>query len=162
MSWSTANETGNDYFAIERSTDNGRTFLEIGQAKGMGNSRNYTAYTYVDDQPVRGTSFYRLRQVDFDGTKTFYGPLSVDFAAVVTTVSVFPNPAYESISLRGLATPADKIEIFNAIGRLVRTVSVAEAKSAGTSIDISDLHRGAYLLKYRSGSERGTVRFVKR
>lgn len=162
LNWSTVNETGNDYFAIERSTDNGRTFSEIGRAKGTGNSRDYNAYDFVDDNPFRGTSFYRLRQVDFDGTKTFYGPLSVQFGEISTTVTIFPNPAYETISLRGLAGDVEVIEIFNALGRLVKTVRNTTNKSAGVSIDISGLHRGVYLMKYRSGSERGTLRFMKR
>ncbi|PHI21162.1 hypothetical protein CEQ90_03845 [Lewinellaceae bacterium SD302] len=162
LNWSTINETGNDYFAVERSTDNGRTFSEIGRSKGSGNSRDFNAYEFVDENPFRGTSFYRLRQVDFDGTKTFYGPLSVQFGEASTTVTVFPNPAYETISLRGLAGVVEEIEIFNALGRRVKTVSNTATKSAGTSIDISGLHRGVYLVKYRSGSERGALRFIKR
>jgi hypothetical protein len=66
LDWTTASETDNDYFSVERSLD-GEFWSEIGQVKGSGTTTSVTAYTFTDHHPVVGYQYYRLRQVDFDG-----------------------------------------------------------------------------------------------
>jgi hypothetical protein len=66
LDWTTASETDNDYFSVERSLD-GEFWSEIGQVKGSGTTTSVTAYTFTDHYPVVGYQYYRLRQVDFDG-----------------------------------------------------------------------------------------------
>src|SRR5690606_16419073 len=66
LSWSTASEINNDYFIIERSTDGG-DFKAIAMVAGAGNSTNLIDYEFTDRSPVTGRSYYRLRQVDYDG-----------------------------------------------------------------------------------------------
>jgi hypothetical protein len=66
LDWTTASETDNDYFSVERSLD-GEFWSEIGQVKGSGTTTSVTAYTFTDHHPVVGYQYYRLMQVDFDG-----------------------------------------------------------------------------------------------
>ncbi len=66
LSWSTATETNNKYFYIERSS-NGRDFTRIGTVNAVGNSTTRQYYTFRDEAPLSGTAYYRLSQSDVDG-----------------------------------------------------------------------------------------------
>jgi len=93
LQWSTASEKDNDYFSVEKSRD-GKNFFSIGKVDGAGNSQSLLSYTYQDDDPFDGTSYYRLKQVDFDGTfensdiKSVHNGLFVDNVGII----LFPNP----------------------------------------------------------------------
>lgn len=69
VNWKTASEKDNDYFTIERSID-GHTFEPIKNINGAGNSNTILKYYFTDENPVTGTSYYRLKQTDFNGDFT--------------------------------------------------------------------------------------------
>jgi hypothetical protein len=75
--WATGSELGSAYFVVERSGD-GETFTPIGEVAAAGESSSLIRYHFVDDQPLFGTSYYRLRQVDQDGSTAFSRIASVD------------------------------------------------------------------------------------
>ena len=92
LSWSTASEVNNDYFVVERSAD-GQTFEPIIQVDGAGNSAAIIDYFDIDRQPLSGLSYYRLKQVDFDGAFTYSGIVPVMMTdGSSTSVDIFPNP----------------------------------------------------------------------
>ncbi len=66
LSWATASETNNDYFSVEKSQD-GFTFENINNIPGAGNSNNTLFYSATDEKPFSGTTYYRLKQTDFNG-----------------------------------------------------------------------------------------------
>jgi hypothetical protein len=68
--WETASEINNNYFTVERSTD-GSHFESIGRVKGKGNTNTNTRYSFIDNNPFAGISYYRLKQTDFDNTYTY-------------------------------------------------------------------------------------------
>ena len=70
LTWETASELNNDFFDVERS-QNGLNFEKIGTVKGNGNSNILNQYTFLDKDPYVGFNYYRLKQVDYDGTKYF-------------------------------------------------------------------------------------------
>ena len=70
VEWETESELNNDYFCLERST-NGKSYSEIARITGTGNSNSLTKYQFTDQNPKAGINYYRLKQVDVDGT-TFY------------------------------------------------------------------------------------------
>lgn len=78
ISWATATEENNNYFTIERSID-GVSFLPICTVKGAGNSSTQRKYSFVDSDPIIGTSYYRLKQTDYDGKFEIFNPVSVNF-----------------------------------------------------------------------------------
>ncbi|MFT7080820.1 MAG: hypothetical protein ACJAZC_002372 [Cryomorphaceae bacterium] len=92
INWITATENHNDYFNVERSAD-GINFKSIGQVNGAGNSSQTLKYAIVDDTPLNGISYYRLRQTDYDG-KLSYSELE----AIVFdrrngfNFKIYPNP----------------------------------------------------------------------
>lgn len=76
LNWKTATETNNNYFTIERSIDN-NNFDKVKTIEGAGNSTNVNNYATVDDNPMTGISYYRLKQTDFDGKFTYSKSISV-------------------------------------------------------------------------------------
>ncbi len=82
LDWATASERNNDYYSIERSVD-GLGFTEVLRVHSLGNSQQQTIYDAIDSDPLLGTSYYRLRQTDTDGTTKIVGHV----VAVTTTVS---------------------------------------------------------------------------
>ena len=78
LDWSTASERNNDYFTIERSAS-GQDFEEVARVDGAGNSVSTVNYTDRDPWPLPGTSFYRLRQTDFDGTTSVSNMVPVSY-----------------------------------------------------------------------------------
>ena len=76
LEWATATENNNDYFVVEKSAD-AKTFYEVAQVKGAGNSSTIKQYSFTDRDPLQGKSYYRLSQTDFDGSKKTYAPIAV-------------------------------------------------------------------------------------
>lgn len=95
--WETKSESNNDYFLILRSR-NGVDFKEVGTVQGMGNTTNSVNYEFIDKKPVMGISYYKLRQVDFDGEYVDSEIIRTDFISG-SEFSMYPNPANSSINL---------------------------------------------------------------
>ena len=91
LSWSTATETNNNFFTIERSQD-GKNFTALKVIPGAGNSAKKLSYSTVDEQPYTGTSYYRLKQTDYDGKYSRSSIVAVQFNSTETVFTVFPNP----------------------------------------------------------------------
>lgn len=90
ISWQTASEVNCDYFSVERSND-GSDFEIISRVQGAGNSSTTREYSYVDDNPHSPVSYYRLKQVDFDGKFEIFKTVPVNLKPVQELL-IFPNP----------------------------------------------------------------------
>lgn len=91
VEWSTASEQNNDYFTIQRTHD-GRDFEDIGKVSGAGNSSTLQQYSFNDPFPYRGTSYYRIKQTDYNGEFEYSNVVSVSIddsrASVVRTINL--------------------------------------------------------------------------
>jgi hypothetical protein len=76
LTWETASELDNDFFTIEKTLDN-KNFEVVSKIQGAGTSKSKLRYSVVDNNPYRGTFYYRLRQTDYDGTETSFNLLQV-------------------------------------------------------------------------------------
>lgn len=147
--WSTASEINNDYFEIEHSTDM-RNFQSIKQITGMGNSSTKIDYSVeAINSFALGIQYFRLKQVDFDGRKTYSELITIENQ--FETFQVFPNPASHNISINTAMN--EPVELFDLDGRLIRTFRNQDLER----LDISFLEPGMYLLV----QNRSTIRFVK-
>ncbi len=159
LEWATLSEKDNDFFEIERSTD-GINFVTIGFVQGAGNSTEKLAYSFADNAPERGLVYYRLSQVDYDGTRSFADRL---ISVVYTTdgnisLTVVPNPTRGQFSVR-ITGAADGIaKLLTQSGKQIRIVDI---RNITESIDISDLPNGIYILQYQSGENVVHERVVK-
>ncbi len=124
LTWSTANETNNSGFEVQKSTD-GVDFRRIGFVAGAGNSSSANEYNFHD--VMDGKSWYRLKQIDFDGTFAFSQQLSFSPIEITSTgiVSNFPNPFNPSTRIEyTVQEPGEAVlEVFDAYGRRVRTLA---------------------------------------
>ena len=97
LNWITASEINNDLFEIEKSYD-GVLFSKIGTVNGNGNSHNQLTYNFIDNNPSTEISYYRLRQVDFDGKHKYSNVISVKQSPGAEAI-VFPNPTRGKVNL---------------------------------------------------------------
>ena len=90
VKWETATETNNAYFTIEKSKD-GINFTKLIDVPGADNSTNYKEYAETDYQPYSGTSYYRLKQTDYNGNFKYFNIVPVNFENQ-KNITVYPNP----------------------------------------------------------------------
>ena len=124
LHWTTASEINNSHFDIERSYD-GRTFEVIGEVAGNGNSQHQIDYSYTDASvsKVQKTVYYRLKQVDFDGSTEYSNIRVVRFDAVGNDMQLvaYPNPLNNELNVTvGLSNGESyQLEVTNLQGKLV-------------------------------------------
>lgn len=152
LSWITVSEVNNDFFEIQRSKD-GVHFENIGTIKGAGNSNMELHYTYEDQSPLSGISYYRLRQVDFDGAYEYSDIRSVTFNSIDSASKVFPNPSSGILHLKNMVD----FVIYDAQGRVVKNYSLINSNDRETEINISQLQNGVYFIS----SGVNTIRLIK-
>ncbi|MBX2964747.1 MAG: hypothetical protein KF845_01290 [Cyclobacteriaceae bacterium] len=103
--WETASELNNDYFTVERSAT-GEVFTAVGTVNGKGTTNQRSKYTLKDTSPIYGTSYYRLKQTDFDGSFTYSNVIHVNYdGPSMAFLNVYPNPTNGSevtIEINGL------------------------------------------------------------
>jgi hypothetical protein len=95
LKWSTATETNNNYFTIERGT-NGINWEALSTVSGAGNSGIIKNYSTIDTAPYNHTAYYRLKQTDYDGKFNFSNIVAIENCKEnITTLSIYPNPAHD-------------------------------------------------------------------
>ena len=152
LEWATMSEKDNDYFEIERSID-GVNFVTIGYVDGAGDSDRRIDYTFSDNAPESGYCYYRLSQVDFDGTRAYADKvISVQYTGdEVAQLTIVPNPTDGRFRVSATGSMAGGVvQLLSQTGNVVRTVNV---DSFDATLDISDLPSGIYLLRFVSDSK---------
>lgn len=132
LEWTTVSETNNKGFSIERSPD-GQVWSGIGFVSSKaqdGNSNEKLAYSYTDKAPVEGTNYYRLKQIDRDGTYKYSMVRQLTFGGS-RGISIYPNPARNYVVIDGL-NDDETVRIYDATGRMIK-----EIKHARSSVTLS-------------------------
>ena len=158
--WSTASETNNDFFTIERSKD-AFNYEEIGQVKGAGNSNIKLDYSFLDNYPLKGINYYRLKQTDFDG-KFAYSEISTANMsdALNSGFTLYPNPS--STTLNCLLTSEEETTVSYNIKDVAGKILIHdEFESLKQSIDISVLAAGIYIIEFASDTKLMQGKFIK-
>ncbi len=158
LSWQTAEEENSKSFEIERSGD-GKTFTTIGSVLARGNSNHLSDYSYIDESPLQGKSYYRLRQVDKD-VKFTYSPVRTLFFTKGAKFIVYPNPAVDQLQLQlpQIYSTAE-LHIMNSEGRLMKKMTIT--KSDQVEISISSFPAGRYMIRIYVKDKVETVSFIK-
>lgn len=161
LQWATATETSNRYFEVEKSSD-GITFLPLGQVEGAGQSLVQRQYAFLDRQPVSGTVYYRLRQVDFDHTYSYSRIIAVRAAGQAPAwVLAYPNPCAGLLHLElGPGLEGAKVEVRDVSGKIWLQQDFAAAHRL--QLDLQALPAGLYLLRAAGGGQQHQVRVVKK
>jgi len=154
--WSTSSEYNSSHFDVYRSTD-GVNFENIGTVAAAGNSQSVRNYMFMDDisRLPAGKVFYKLKQVDFNGSFVWTETTDLSIHITKTGVSVSPNPAQNSIEInaQGFAEGVYDLQIFDMSGKLVKSdlLKVSEFNDAKT-VDLSALPVGVYTLRVHNES----------
>lgn len=157
LSWASLNEQNVQGFVVERS-NNGSSFSSIGNVAAANTTKS--AYSFVDNNPLSGAGFYRLRMVDFDGTVKYSAVVVINNRRSISA-QVFPNPTRGALSVNHpKATVGANIQIISAEGRQVKTFKVA-AGTLQTNLSVSDLTNGNYLLIFDNDGAKSITKFVK-
>jgi hypothetical protein len=157
LMWSTASETNNDFFTLERSSD-GQNWEDIAIVEGAGISTSLLTYSYIDDQPYSGISYYRLKQTDYDGSNT---------SSSVITVSCNNESTFELLSIRSstldyeivLTFAANEGEqyyfgLYNSIGQLIKQTSDKAVSGINeVHVELQDVSEGIYIVTLQNSSK---------
>jgi|GEM_PF-3212526 len=141
LSWSTASETNNDYFEVERGSD-ASSFASIGTVDGHGNSSSVLNYDLTDSDPLPGINYYRLKQVDFNGDYTYSDAIAIS-TGEETVVTAYPNPAASQEISLDVSGSISELSIYNMMGEVV--YHSGPVSSHTLSVDV--LAKGVYVIK---------------
>ena len=146
LAWATASEQNSSHFEVERSAD-GQHFDFIGKVNAQGNTSSLSSYTFRDTNPTGegNTRYYRLRQVDLDGSAEYSPVRTVQLSGTAATLSLVPNPAHSAVTVSGAAAGAT-VDVFDAVGRLIST-TVADATGTARLVLPAKLAAGMYVVR---------------
>ncbi|MDX5482254.1 MAG: T9SS type A sorting domain-containing protein [Hymenobacteraceae bacterium] len=166
LKWATAMEQNNTGFEVQVSTD-GFNFRKLAFVETKnGNASIRQEYAFIDKENGKhGTRYYRLKQIDVDGTFEYCGPKAVEFGEVVSEIKAYPNPFYDEVSL-DINAEVDGdvvITVTNAVGRqlLERTVRVEKGINTEKLTLDARLPNGLYIITTRMGGKTNHFKLLK-
>ncbi|GAB3636375.1 hypothetical protein GCM10027422_19650 [Hymenobacter arcticus] len=160
LSWATATELNSAAFMVESQANVlDSTWQVLTRVAAAGRSATPRQYQALDARPLAGTRYYRLRQVDLDGTVA-YSPV-VRVSAVATALAAYPNPAAGLVQLSGpLAAGATaQVRLLDATGRCVLRTA-GPAGQAELALPLSGVPAGLYLVEWDGGTGRSRLRLM--
>ena len=157
LRWVTGSELNNKGFEIQRSSS-GEKWDVMGFVDGHGSTSGKMEYSYTDKNPVQGKAFYRLKQIDYDGSFKVYGPVEVNNELTLTysLKQNYPNP-FNPATVISYQLPEKELvslKVYNSLGEEV-AVLVNDIKPAGkyeVNFDGSELASGVYVYRISAGS----------
>lgn len=162
--WTTASEKNSDYFILQRS-ENMENWDEAAQVQAAGSSSSVLHYTTLDPTALRGISYYRLVQVDYNGQRTFYNPFSVSCTDMAEFLSVYPNPSGGDFTVmwnKESITGNVDIQVVSATGTLVSSRSMKAAGGKNMVPFSVALEPGMYYIHLKGESTSETLKLVIR
>ncbi len=147
LRWSTGGEVDNDHFVVQRTGDL-RTWTPVGTVPGKGTTALPQDYLFIDRQPLSGTNYYRLQQVDFDGAHDFSPVVQITFPDLSPNIALlYPNPVREELSFfLPTGTEAPVAAVYDVQGRMLLRQSVLRP-----SLPVGALPAGTYFLQLTDG-----------
>jgi hypothetical protein len=158
LNWTTASELNSASFVVERSTAAEAGFQAVGQTVAAGNSTTTRQYTLRDAEAASlgGTLYYRLRQVDTDGSQHYSTVAVLAASSVTASFSLYPNPVSVAdgsvtISTGEASVLGSSVSIYSSVGQLLATHQVS-ASAAALTIPTARLAAGFYHVVLRSAA----------
>lgn len=151
VTWATATEVNSSYFEVQRSAEAGRGFMAVGRQQAAGSSSSNRSYAFTDAAAAQlpaGVLYYRLRQVDLDGTETYSAVAAVTRRGLAGQLVFYPNPVSGGSQLRIGGLPAGpeggyQLLIYSMQGALVSQQPLRGAASAAEVL-LPNLGAGVY------------------
>lgn len=156
LNWTTATEINNQGFEIQKSNDK-KNWKVSGFVEGNGSSTNMHQYSYVDANPTNGRNYYRIKQVDYNGTFEIYGPVHADFMGVseYALMQNYPNPFNPSTQIN-FAVPEKSfvtLKVYDILGKEIATLvnSEMDAGYHKAAFNAENLASGIYIYTITAG-----------
>jgi len=162
INWSVTSQVNNDYYSILRSID-AYEWTEIGRVEGAGNSNSQMNYKLVDKDPYLGTSYYRLKQTDFNGVYEEFPPVSVNYDIEIIGLLISPNPVKDIITLTmdgNLHNDLHVIKVFDGQGNIIFSNNLI-GNLEDYEVNVSKLSSGIYIVKVKNKRQLGLGKFIK-
>ena len=159
LNWSTATESNNDYYVVQRSGD-AANWEDVQKVKGSGNSNTQSNYSVIDAHPLSGISYYRIVQTDFDGQQWFSMVKDVN-ANESASLTIYPNPASNYIHIVTTGSRQVFVTLYNSNGQ--RIYAPASYENGNANINVSSLSAGTYFVQIKQGNsmETRTINIVR-
>jgi len=161
LSWTTATEKNNNGFAIERSKDK-KVFSKIGFIKGKGTTTQKNNYSYSDENLIADNYYYRLKQIDLDGSFSYSNIIEVSAQLPITfeLLQNYPNPFNPETHI-SFTLPTDSkvsLTVFNVLGELVETMINNDLAAGKHTVvfDASKYVSGVFFYKLNSFQNDGS------
>lgn len=143
LNWATSEEINNDYFQVERSSD-GLKFYMLSRIAGAGNSSRSKTYNYYDLSPD-AVSYYRLKQVDYDGTYSYSKMIALKQPLQAAHYQVYPNPTDGVLNVAGIRSNRPvELYVLDKTGRVLSQQKPVAVQN--TKLDLQALPAGNYIL----------------
>lgn len=163
LEWITSTEINNDRFTVERSID-GIHFEPIATVKGAGNSNSAIKYEVLDENPLNGINYYRLKQTDYDGAFSYsLNIVAINYSNDAFLVQVYPNPFNQKINvnLTGIDDEEAQISIYDIAGKQIYRQSI---NNAGNTFQIeleSNIPNGVYFMTVQVANTIKHIKIIK-
>jgi hypothetical protein len=144
LTWQVSSEVNNKGYNVQRSTD-GSTFYDLGFVANSGSTASTIDYDFTDNNPVLGNNFYRIEEVDFDGTVKYSALKTISIPGATNgSTNVWPNPARSNIYINNNENDNNvKMQIIDPLGKLVAANTLHTGKN---EINIANLPAGTYIV----------------
>jgi hypothetical protein len=161
LRWSTAQESNSSHFEIQKnSNNNSQNFFLVGNVNAAGESSTRKEYNYIDDAPIGGTTYYRIRQVDRDGNSMYSRTISVQYHPE-TLVKRWLNPVQDAVFFQLTSYIADSRNewiVYDMNGRIVHRERYSSQTIYG---QLPPLATGMYVIEVRMGILSSRLRIIK-
>ena len=159
LTWKTVSETNNKGFNVQRSS-NGKNWATLKYVAGAGTG---SSYSFVDNSPASGVSYYRLGLVDASGKVTYSSTLSVDFSKATVGISFYPNPVKSvmNVSIPAIQSNTASLSLVGLNGRTIKTVQLGtQSSNSNVAVNVAGLAKGIYVLTLKDGATVKTAKVV--
>lgn len=161
IGWSTATETNNNYFTLEKS-DDGKKFESFATVNGAGNSTSVLDYSYPDNSPYSGT-YYRLRQTDYNGSsKTSQVIFVASCSGTGSSIQVYNTGSSDiTIAINSPVPSNYTVTVYSMLGNLITSKTFsAEAGDFRTTMQLETINDAMYFVNVTNGSTENITRKI--
>ena len=164
LNWTTLTESNNDYFTVERSSD-GTDFEFLAHLQGAGNTTTLRDYSIMDANPLYGTSYYRLKQTDFDGQSETFDPVAITYDPQKgMSIAVYPNPSHGKfkVAVKGREGDIVLVVVLDMLGKEhYSEIVVLEDDGQTLAFEPSnELSPGIYMIQGSSNNKRYSKKLI--
>ena len=154
LNWQTEAESNNAYFVVQKSSD-AKEFSDLEIIKSIGESTKKTEYNYIDMSPLIGINYYRLRQVDNDGSYSYSKIIDIKPEYEVSEIILYPNPSTDNFILKSNEEIL-MFEVFSITGEKIDTKLEKQPGEYMLNF-IKKQDNGTYFLKLKT--QKGTSKY---